>query len=104
MTNGELIIQVVKYTFQHEILLFRYRAEVLSVDKEKEEAELHFVDYGDTDSVSFQNIMELRTDFLRLHFQAIECYLEDIGENVQNALLIYLMLHIIFRTCRWKME
>lgn len=41
--------------------------------------ELYYVDYGDTDKIPYKDVYELRTDFLRLNFQAIECYLARIG-------------------------
>ncbi|CAG9863106.1 unnamed protein product [Phyllotreta striolata] len=58
-----------------------YRAEVLNLleevanDDNEKRAELYYVDYGDTDVVACKDVYELRTDFLRLHFQAIECFL-----------------------------
>lgn len=59
----------------------RYRAEVLKLlDETPPQAELYYVDYGDTDIVPCAELYELRTDFLRLHFQAIECYLANIGK------------------------
>lgn len=44
-------------------------------------AELYYLDYGDTDVVHCKDLFELRTDFLRLHFQAIECYLARVGKH-----------------------
>jgi len=64
-----------------------YRAEVLNVvaDNGKEpQAELYYVDYGDTDFVPYKEVYELRTDFLRLNFQAIECYLAKVEPNGEN--------------------
>lgn len=75
-----------------------YRAEVLSLkpttDKNGSEesqtqenggdgnhgevAQLYYVDYGDTDYVRCIDLFELRTDFLQLHFQAIECHLAGV--------------------------
>lgn len=40
--------------------------------------ELYYVDYGDTDILPYDEVYELRTDFLQLHFQAIECYLANV--------------------------
>lgn len=53
---------------------------VLRDNPEKLRAELYYVDYGDTDVVPCNEMFELRTDFLRLHFQAIECYLAKVGK------------------------
>nr|XP_023023386.1 tudor and KH domain-containing protein homolog [Leptinotarsa decemlineata] len=61
-----------------------YRAEVLNVldeDPSMKQAELYYVDYGDTDIVPWNDAYELRTDFLRLHFQAIECFLAKVEPN-----------------------
>lgn len=76
-----------------------YRAEVLSLkpsdgdnnlaqatpqenggagDQGGEVAQLYYVDYGDTDYVRCADLFELRTDFLQLHFQAIECHLAGV--------------------------
>lgn len=64
------------------LLYFRYRAEVLNVKEEHSEklAELYYVDYGDTDILPCRDLFELRTDYLRLHFQAIECFLARVGK------------------------
>lgn len=63
-------------------MFVRYRAEVLKYYHEAEnpQVELYYVDYGDTDMVKITEVFELRTDFLKLHFQAIECYLSRIGK------------------------
>lgn len=54
-----------------------YRAEIveLKIENERPVSSLYFLDYGDTDVSPVEEIFELRTDFLRLRFQAIECYL-----------------------------
>ncbi|KAI4456085.1 tudor domain containing protein [Holotrichia oblita] len=56
-------------------------AEVLKIiesNTSEPEAELYYVDYGDTDIVPCKDTYEIRTDFLQLHFQAIECYLSRV--------------------------
>lgn len=63
-------------------LFRRYRAEVLNIiesNPNERQAELYYVDYGDTDVLPCTDLFELRTDFLRLHFQAIECFLARVG-------------------------
>lgn len=64
-------------------------------------AELYYVDYGDTDVVPCNELFELRTDFLRLHFQAIECYLAKVGKwkNILSALVIVEIKWKIFQYC-----
>lgn len=74
VNKGDLVAAVFSYDNKW------YRAEVLSVDHyQPAHAEVYFVDYGDVDQVSLEEVYELRTDFLRLHFQAIECFLARIG-------------------------
>lgn len=58
-----------------------YRAEIKKIRSEKDKSELfelYFVDYGDVGVASKNEVYELRTDFLRLRFQAIECYLAHV--------------------------
>ncbi|XP_018576864.1 tudor and KH domain-containing protein homolog isoform X2 [Anoplophora glabripennis] len=79
INEGDLVAAVFQYDNKW------YRAEVirLSEDNSEKRAELYYVDYGDTDILPCKDLYELRTDFLRLHFQAIECFLariEPIGE------------------------
>ncbi|XP_044272640.1 tudor and KH domain-containing protein homolog [Tribolium madens] len=79
VTKGDLVAAVFQYDSKW------YRAEVLSLsDDNPPQAELYYVDYGDTDLVPVDELYELRTDFLRLHFQAIECFLarvDPVGEG-----------------------
>lgn len=60
-----------------------YRAEVAKISTDNYEPEetvltLYYVDYGDTLECKKENVFELRTDFLRLRFQAIECILAKV--------------------------
>ncbi|KAL0275257.1 UNVERIFIED_CONTAM: hypothetical protein PYX00_003167 [Menopon gallinae] len=60
-----------------------YRAEVSDIkpdeyDPEESELNLYYVDYGDSALCKKKDVYELRTDFLRLRFQAIECILAKI--------------------------
>lgn len=69
---GEIVAAV--FTFDEKW----YRAEVVAIktiEDDQQVAQLYYVDYGDSDQVPLNQIFELRTDFLRLRFQAIECYL-----------------------------
>nr|CAD7447594.1 unnamed protein product [Timema bartmani] len=57
-----------------------YRAEVAKVTLDDYNVEdskvcLYYVDYGDLSTRYKHEVCELRTDFLRLRFQAIECCL-----------------------------
>lgn len=77
ISKGDLVAAVFQFDNKW------YRAEVLDVfedkdDQNSQKAELYYLDYGDTDVVPCSQIRELRTDFLRLHFQAIECSLANV--------------------------
>lgn len=54
-----------------------YRAEIISAP-ENGQCEVYFVDYGDHEVVQLDSILQLRTDFLSLRLQAIECSLSNI--------------------------
>lgn len=54
-----------------------YRAEVID-ELEDGRYEVYFVDYGDHETLYINDMMELRTDFLSLRLQAIECSLASV--------------------------
>ncbi|XP_059617572.1 tudor and KH domain-containing protein homolog [Phlebotomus argentipes] len=60
-----------------------YRAEVVAIlpnefNDGKVVLDIYFVDYGDSAYVETNEIFQLRTDFLTLRFQAIECFLANV--------------------------
>lgn len=58
-----------------------YRGRVCDPFEDQSSGEKHliyFVDFGDSDEVDAEDICELRTDFLTLGFQAVECFLANI--------------------------
>ncbi|XP_076655250.1 tudor and KH domain containing protein papi isoform X2 [Halictus rubicundus] len=55
-----------------------YRAYVISVAHDDRQCGVFFMDYGDHDVIEFDNILELRTDFLSLRMQAMECCLNNV--------------------------
>lgn len=62
---------------------FRYRAEIVATQVNKTMPhellyDVYFLDYGDSQFISKKDILELRTDFLSLRFQAIECFLAHV--------------------------
>lgn len=63
-----------------------YRAEVISVDETENSADLYYVDYGDQDTVNISKVYELRTDFLSLNFQAIQCHLAKVRKYKLNII------------------
>ncbi|MPC44025.1 Tudor and KH domain-containing protein [Portunus trituberculatus] len=61
-----------------------YRGKVCSFshneeDPQQSEVNVYYVDFGDTETIQMNNVCELRTDFLKLSFQAIECFLANIS-------------------------
>ncbi|XP_068980197.1 tudor and KH domain-containing protein homolog [Bombus flavifrons] len=54
-----------------------YRAEVISLPA-NDQCEVFYLDYGDHEIIHHNCVLELRTDFLSLRLQAIECSLANI--------------------------
>ncbi|CAK9798286.1 Tudor and KH domain-containing protein homolog [Anthophora plagiata] len=71
ITPGQIV--AAKFSFDEQW----YRAQVMSAP-EDDQCEVYFVDYGDHEMVQLGHILELRTDFLSLRLQAIECSLANI--------------------------
>uniref|UniRef100_A0A6B2EDB9 Putative kinase anchor protein n=1 Tax=Phlebotomus kandelakii TaxID=1109342 RepID=A0A6B2EDB9_9DIPT len=69
-----------------------YRAEVVAIlpnefQDGKVILDIYFVDYGDSAYVETSDVFQLRTDFLTLRFQAIECFLANVKPNtIDNSL------------------
>ncbi|GAB0100104.1 Tudor domain-containing protein [Sergentomyia squamirostris] len=60
-----------------------YRAEVVAIlpnefNDGKVVLDIYFVDYGDSAYMDPSDVFQLRTDFLTLRFQAIECFLANV--------------------------
>lgn len=73
--------QIVAAPFDHDNKW--YRAEILKIEEDEyDSAEsrvtLYYGDYGDTCTVRRKSCLDLRTDFLTLYFQAIECMLAHV--------------------------
>jgi len=63
-----------------------YRAEVKTIEandcnENESQLDLYYVDYGDCNYFKTNDIYQLRTDFLKLPFQAIECTLANLKPN-----------------------
>lgn len=48
-------------------------------DPQQSQVTVYYVDFGDTETIKMDTVCELRTDFLKLSFQAIECFLANIN-------------------------
>jgi hypothetical protein len=68
-----------------------YRCQVVSVDAASEQCDIKYLDYGGYHTLPLADLRQIRTDFLTLPFQAIECYLANISptddENVSAFVL-----------------
>jgi len=76
-----------------------YRCQVVSVDESSQQADIKYLDYGGYHTIAIDDLKQIRTDFLSLPFQAIECYLANISpkddENVSAFVLEELVAHQI---------
>lgn len=52
---------------------------------------VYYVDFGDTETIKMDCVFELRTDYLKLNFQAIECFLA----NIKTEWVLWLFLIVI---------
>jgi len=68
-----------------------YRCQVVSVDETTSQCDIKYLDYGGYHTLPIEDLRQIRTDFLSLPFQAIECYLANISpkddENVSAFVL-----------------
>lgn len=55
-----------------------FRVEIIGVYPETDECDLAYVDYGGYDRVALSSLRQIRSDFMTLPFQAIECYMANI--------------------------
>jgi len=66
-----------------------YRAKVVEVVKNEYDqsvkVDLDFVDFGDCEKKSLDEVFDLRTDFLKLSFQAIECTLAGVKSAADDG-------------------
>lgn len=74
---GQIVAAMFKYDSKW------YRAEIVGIlpnDYNPRDVilDLYFVDFGDSEYVHPNEVFELRTDFLTLRFQAIECFLAKV--------------------------
>jgi len=55
-----------------------YRCQVVSYDEIEDVCDIKYLDYGGYDTIQADQLRQIRTDFLSLPFQAIECHLANI--------------------------
>nr|XP_053635261.1 tudor and KH domain-containing protein homolog [Cherax quadricarinatus]XP_053635262.1 tudor and KH domain-containing protein homolog [Cherax quadricarinatus] len=67
-----------------------YRGQICSyehneTDPSQSLVTVYYVDFGDSETIRVDTVCELRTDFLKLNFQAVECFLANVEpESVQG--------------------
>lgn len=89
--------QIVAAPFDHDDKW--YRAEIIEIERnEYDPAEskvtVYYGDYGDTCTVRRKQLFDLRTDYLTLYFQAIECILAKVKPlYVLSNLIIGIKYH-----------
>ncbi|XP_059146072.1 A-kinase anchor protein 1, mitochondrial-like [Physella acuta] len=60
---------------------FWYRAMIMTPENENGEAQVKFVDYGGYAVMPVTSLKQIRTDFMSLPFQAVECFMANITPN-----------------------
>lgn len=76
-----------------------HRVKVLSILPETNQAQVLFVDFGDTMTLDFHNMRQLEPEFLCLASQSIRCTLSGFGHfecNEYDVCLINTLLHYLF--------
>jgi tudor domain-containing protein 2 len=76
-----LVDQLVAAPYSHDDKWYRARVTEVTVDDyevEESQVALYYLDYGDSDTCRKKELCSLRTDFLKLRYQAIECSLAKV--------------------------
>jgi len=73
-----------------------YRCQVVSFNEKLDTCEVKFVDHGGYTTVKVDELRQLRTDFIRLPFQAIEVYIAHVGP-ANDEVAIDIAADILFR-------
>lgn len=55
-----------------------YRAQIMAVYEASDECDIKYVDYGGYSRISSQCLKQIRSDFMTLPFEAVECYMANI--------------------------
>lgn len=62
-----------------------YRCQVVGYHEEEDVCDIKYIDYGGYDNVPADSLRQIRTDFLSLPFQAIECYLANVVPTEEDT-------------------
>jgi tudor domain-containing protein 2 len=76
-----VVDQLVAAQYSHDDKWYRARVTGVTLDDyevEESQVSLYYLDYGDSDTCRKKELCSLRTDFLKLRYQAIECSLAKV--------------------------
>lgn len=73
-----------------------YRCQVVSFNENKDSCDVKFVDHGGYTTVQVSELRQLRSDFVRLPFQALEVYIAHISP-ANDEIIIDIASDILFR-------
>lgn len=72
-----------------------YRCQVVAYDEESGLCDIKYLDYGGYHSIAASELRQIRTDFLSLPFQAIECYLANINPTDDENISAFVLEELI---------
>jgi hypothetical protein len=72
-----------------------YRCQVVNFDPDTEMCDIKYLDYGGYHVVPAGELRQIRTDFLTLPFQAMECYLANISPNDEENLSAFVLEELV---------
>lgn len=72
-----------------------YRCQVVAYDSDTKMCDIKYLDYGGYHSLPAADLRQIRTDFLSLPFQAIECYLANINPTDDENISAFVLEELI---------
>lgn len=72
-----------------------YRCQVVAYDEDTQVCDIKYLDYGGYHSIAATELKQIRTDFLSLPFQAIECYLANINPTDDENISAFVLEELI---------
>lgn len=72
-----------------------YRCQIVSYDSDTEMCDIKYLDYGGYHNISVHSLRQIRTDFLSLPFQAIECYLANINPTDDQNISAFVLEELV---------
>jgi len=72
-----------------------YRCQVVAYDSDTKMCDIKYLDYGGYHTIAAAELKQIRTDFLSLPFQAIECYLANINPTDDENISAFVLEELI---------